>query len=435
MKVVHLSTHDISGGAARAAYRLHSGLRRLGHDSYMVVAHRRGDDCTVKRFNPPMDLPSRLRRRLRRERITRGFARYRDSRPAGYELFSDDRSQYGAAVVSQLPPCDVINLHWIAGFMNYDSFFAQVPQDIPIVWTLHDINPFTGGCHYDHGCGKYTDRCGACPQLGSRDTGDLSEEIWQRKREAFEQIEPARLRIVTPSRWLASEAERSTLFGRFPVSAIPYGLDTDVFSPRDRCLARDALEVPEEAGVVLFAAASVGNRRKGFALLAQALTSLNDLSNLFLISLGRGRPIVDSKIPHLHLGHIENDRLLSLVYSAADVFVIPSLQEAFGQTALEAMACGTPAVGFAIGGIPDMVRPGITGLLAPPEDVAALGVAIVELLRDAGRRVEMSDNCRRIAVKEYSLEAQAQRYVELYEKVLAQNQASSAERHALPNPD
>jgi glycosyltransferase involved in cell wall biosynthesis len=124
-------------------------------------------------------------------------------------------------------------------------------------------------------------------------------------------------------------------------------------------------------------------------------------------------------IPHLHLGHVGHERLVSLVYNTADVFVIPSWQENFPQTALEAVACGIPAIGFEVGGIPDIIRPDITGLLVPLKDVAALAAAIAELLRDPDRRARIAANCRRIAMQEYSLELQAQRYVDLYRSVLA----------------
>jgi glycosyltransferase involved in cell wall biosynthesis len=423
MNILHINTVDNVGGAARAAYRLHTGLRRLGQDSSMFVAQCSSNDPTVRAFTPSTDLPSFLYRHLRQAWIMLSFARYRASRPAGYKPFSDDRTQHGDALLSQLPSCDVINLHWIAWFVDYQSFFARAPLGTPIVWTLHDMNPFTGGCHYDDGCGKYLDRCGACPQLGSNNQGDLSHQIWQRKRRIFEQIEPGRLHVVTPSRWLAGEARRSSLFARFSVSVIPYGLDIHVFSPRDRLIARDALKIPQDASVILFAAQSVGNRRRGFTLLAQVLVSLNDLPNLFLVSLGSVGPAINVQVPHLHLGTISgNDRLLSLIYSAADLFVIPSLQDNLPNTVLESLACGTPVVGFNVGGIPDMVRPGVTGLLAPAQDVAALRAVIIELLQDPTERSEMSANCRRIAIEEYALEVQAHRYVELYETMVCGRQ-------------
>ena len=418
MKILHLNTYDIEGGAARAAHRLHKGLGRLGLDSSMFVLQARSKDATVTTFEPTMDLFGRLRRRFRREQITHSFARYRKCHPVGYDPFRTDCSEHGADLVRQLPHCEVVNLHWISDFVDYQEFFSAVPQSKPVVWTLHDMNPFTGGCSYDDDCGRYTDGCGACPQLGSGQVRDLSHRIWQRKRRIFAQIPDGRLHLVSPSRWLASEARRSPTLGRFPVSVVPYGLDLDDFSPRDRSFARNVLGLPQDASIILFCADWLGGRRKGFSQLAHALAGLEKLNNLLLISLGSRIPTLDIAIPHVHLGSIQNDRFLSLVYSAADIFVISSLQDNLPNTVLEAMACGTPVVGFAVGGIPDMVRPSKTGLLVPPSDVIALRAAIVQLLEDHSARKELAANCRRIAVEEYSLVLQARRYGELYKSLL-----------------
>jgi len=394
----------------------------------MLVARRLRDDPTVTAFVPPMDLSSRLRRLLRRREITRSFTPYRMSRPEGNDRFSHHRSEHGDSLLRQLPPCDVINLHWIATFVDYQAFFPEVIRHTPVVWRLPDMNPFTGGCHYDDGCGRFAERCGACPQLGSTDPEDLSASIWRRKQAIYGRIVPGGVHIVATSRWMADQVEGSVLLHGFPVTIIPNGVDTEDFSPRDQRFARNLFDIPQEAKVVLFAATSLDNRRKGFELLVQALARIRDVPKLLLVSVGRGKALIDGRIPHVHLGHMENDRSLSLAYSAADVFAIPSRQEAFGLTALESLACGTPVVGFAAGGVPDMVRPGITGLLAPVHDVKALASAIVQVLQDPEARAEMAANCRRIAVQEYALETQAQRYRALYEMVLANHSRSRTVR-------
>jgi glycosyltransferase involved in cell wall biosynthesis len=224
---------------------------------------------------------------------------------------------------------------------------------------------------------------------------------------------------VAPSRWLAAEAQRSSLLHKFPATVIPLALDTEVFCPRDRRAAREALGISPNALVVLFVASLISQSLKGFALLAQALNGLSDLTNLLLVSVGREAPSAEFQIPHLPLGYLGNERLRSLVYSAADVFVIPSLYDNLPQTVLEATACGIPVVGTAVGGIPDMIRPGVTGWVVPPQDVGALRAAIRALLQDPATRAEMAANCRRIAVEEYALEVQARRYIELYEAILA----------------
>jgi glycosyltransferase involved in cell wall biosynthesis len=423
MKIVHLAKNDLQGGAARAAYRLHKGLQSVGHESFMVVASRSGDDPNVIAVDRPMDLMSRVRRGLRQYRIAQDFRHYGNSRPSGYDLFSDDRNAYASTLPRQIPSCDIINLHWVSGLLAYGPFFARMPQSKPIVWTLHDMNPFTGGCHYDLGCGRYVDRCGACPQLGSSDEGDLSYQIWLRKQRAFSRVSPSRLRIVTPSRWLAEEVKRSSILGRFPVTIIPYGLNVDDFAPKNRAAARELLGVPQDAKVVLFLAELTNSRRKGFALLAEALTRCAGMvPKLSLVSLGHDKPLMQVQIPWLHLGSLGNDRFLSMVYSLADLFVICSLQDNLPNTVLEAMACGVPVVGVGVGGIPDMIRNGVNGLTVPSDPVA-LCTAISDLLNGTEKRMAMSAMCRRIAVEEYSLELQAQRYCEVYKSLLCSDDA------------
>jgi glycosyltransferase involved in cell wall biosynthesis len=418
MKIVHVSTEDISGGAGRATYRLHTGLRRLGLDSSMYVVNRRSKDVDVAVFDASMKWTDRIRRRLRRRRIARDFARYGASRPAGFEIFSDDRGEFGEDLVQHLPPCDIMNLHWIARYVDYETFFSAVPKKIPVVWRIADMNPITGGCHYDEGCGKYLVGCGSCPQLGSDDPHDLSRQVWTRKQKIFGGVEPHRLHFVALNRWMASNLAQHPFLNRFPVTIIPNGLDTDIFVPRDRKAAREILRFPHDATIVLFVASNVHIRYKGFLPLIEALSGLKERSNLLLVSVGATSQLkLGIPIPHMNLGPINDDRLLALTYNAADLFVIPSLQDNSPNTVLESMACGIPVVGFETGGVPDMVRHGVTGLLAPCNDVAALRAAIEDLIQKPSKREEMGVNSRRVALHEYSLAVQARRYSELYQSL------------------
>jgi len=423
--IVQINTTDCSGGAARAAYALHRGLRRLGHQSLMFVKTRISMDDSVKLFNPSMDFPGRLRRYMRRKRIAYSIRRYKHSRPQGYKDFREDRSEYFKNPLNQIPPCDVINLHWIAEFIDY-QILPQAAHRAPLVWTLHDMNAFTGGCHYDHDCGKFVDSCGACPQLGSNNEKDLSRKIWRRKKRIFERIPSDRLRIVTPSQWLAEETRRSSLLGDRPIDVIPNSLDTVEFAPRDKACSRKILGISQETKTVLFSAQSITNFRKGFHLLTQILNCLPDLSDALLISIGGGIPPSPPAKTYMPIGFVDNNRLLSLLYSAADVFVIPSLQDNLPNTVLESMACGTPAVGFAVGGIPDMIRHGETGILAPPYDIKAFCEGILELLHNNEKRAEMSLTCRQVIEKEYSMESQARNYCALYNKILNMSHEQSS---------
>jgi glycosyltransferase involved in cell wall biosynthesis len=418
VRVVHINTYDQLGGAARSAYRLHKGLRELGADSFMYVLNKASYDPSVVQYQPPMDLRTRLSRIVRREVLLRSVRRYEASAPLGLANFSDDRSIYSSDPWGSLPNHDLAHLHWIVGFVDYAAFFASLSPGIPVVWTLHDMAPLTGGCHWNQGCTKFSQECGACPQLGSRAVSDWTRGVWQRKEKSLEKIPSDQLHIVTPSRWLQEERKRSSLLSRFSGSVIPYGLDTDLFAPRHRDTARDVLGLPLDAKVVLFLADSVSIPRKGFHILVEALAGIDSVQKMLLLSLGSGEPAVPNSVAHTHVGPVQNDRILSYAYSAADVFVAPSLQDNLPNTILESFASGTPVVAFDIGGIPDAVRPGVTGLLAKPGDPASLRAAILDLLSNHEMRRKMASNCRDVAVNEYSLKLQAQRYIELYQRML-----------------
>jgi glycosyltransferase involved in cell wall biosynthesis len=341
-------------------------------------------------------------------------------------FFTDDRSELGSDLIRQLPACEIVNLHWIAGFVDYRSFFRAVAARMPLVWTLHDANPFTGGCHYYGPCERFMRGCGLCPELGSSSERDLSRAIWQRKKESYSFLRSGRLQVVTPSRWLAGEVQKSALLGGFPVRTIPNGFETEVFSPRDRVLAREMLGVPRDSKVVLFAAQSLGERRKGFAALAQALAPFSPDTGIHLVSVGHADCLLDVRLPHLNLGLVDNDRILSWVYSAADVYVAPTLDDNLPNTVMEAMSCGTPVVGFDTGGVPEMVRNGMSGFVVPKGDTGALRQAILRLLDNSALRTEMAGNSRRIAVEGYDIRLQARRYLSLYQDLLPRSHPGSA---------
>ena len=385
----------------------------------MLVASRRTDDPRVTEIVRSRRLEDRVRRFAWRHILRKSAARYASSRPDVTRLFFDDRSELGADLMRQLPPCDIFNLHVIYGFVDFRSFFRAVPRRTPLVWTLRDPIPFTGGCHYYGPCRRFNDRCGVCPELGSGNENDLSRAIWQRKRAAYSSIPEGRLHLVAPSRWLAGEARQSTLLGRFPVSVIPNGLDTEVFSPRDLMMARAALDIPRDTRVVLFVAASVRDPRKGFTMLAEALAPLPSDAGIHLVSVGRDGFSPNIPLPTLSLGYIENDRILSLAYSAADLYVTPTLDDNLPHTAMESLSCGTPVVGFEVGGVPDMVRNGVSGFVVPKGDTVALRQAILRVLDNPTLRAELAANARRIAVEEYGLMTLARRYLELYTSVAA----------------
>jgi glycosyltransferase involved in cell wall biosynthesis len=422
VKIVHIGTNDVVGGAARAAYRLHDGLQRLGQDSTMFVAAKFSQDPAVIQFEPSKHWGPRFLRTLRRAEITLDASR--SASPAGHSIFSDDRSVYSAEPWRQRLRADLIQLHWVATFVDYRPFFQTLPGSVPLVWTLHDMNPFTGGCHYDGGCARFIEQCGRCPQLDSRRQNDLSNKIWRRKLQALRILAPERLHVVTPSKWLGQQVSQSSLLSRFPSSVIPYGLDTEVFQPRNPLVMREALGISTQARVVLFIADSTNDPRKGFKLLASALEDFESNFDIVLLSVGHGKPLQFSRFPHVHVETIQDDRLLSFIYSCADVFVVPSLQDNLPNTILESIACGTPVVGFRAGGIPDVILDGETGLLAAKGSVEDLHRGVLELLKNPKRRDDMSRNCRRLALESYSIGMQAFRYLQLYTELTSKREDS-----------
>ena len=181
MTIVHIGSRDGGDGAGRAANRLHCALRELHQDSRMMVAERRTEDPSVKRAELSRSLGARLERNLRRLEIQWSASRYLATKPAESTFFTDDRSEYGSGLIRQIPNCNVMNLHSVAGLIDYATFFPALPKGLPLVWTLHDSNPFTGGCHNHGPCLAFRQECGRCPVLGSTVGRDLSCAIWRRK--------------------------------------------------------------------------------------------------------------------------------------------------------------------------------------------------------------------------------------------------------------
>ena len=387
----------------------------------MFTLRKKTVDPSVIKFHSDTTIFSLLRRAVRNQWILYEFSRYKRSRPEGLEIFSDDRSRYTQDILSQLPDCDIVNLHWITGFIDYRSFLGNAHKLPPIVWTLHDMNAFTGGCHYNLGCTKYMHACGACPQLGSDNPNDLSHRIWNRKKKVFDQIKKENIHFVAPSHWLAGKAQESKLLARFKVSTIQYSLDTDDFAPRNKHHAREILGIPLDANTIVFIAQSIQNRRKGFELLRKALSDCDDIDKLFVITVGKNSAPLNLKVPALQIGYLESERLLSMVYSAADLFIIPSLQDNFPNTILESLACGTPVVGFNSSGISEMIQSSRTGILTPVRNIEKFRAAISDLLKNERKRDEMAANCRHTALKLYATGTQARKYERLYESIMNKN--------------
>jgi glycosyltransferase involved in cell wall biosynthesis len=318
-------------------------------------------------------------------------------------------------------------LHWITGGMLKVSSLRALRR--PLVWTLHDMWAFTGGCHYDNDCGRFAAVCGQCPVLRSTHQFDLSQIGWRRKYKAYGNLP---LHIVTPSRWLGDLAQNSPLLGRFPVSVIPNAIDTNVFRPVDKQLARQLLGLPAERKIILFGALrATTEERKGYRFLVDALMKLSagasdDKLTAAVLGASRPKEVPDLGMESIFLGTMSDDVSLALAYSAADVLVAPSSQENLSNAVMESLSCGTPVVAFRIGGMPDMIAHENNGYLAKPFDTADLANGLAWVLADPRRHAALGSNAREFVIGNFSSQRIAGRHTELYERVLGERAAALA---------
>jgi glycosyltransferase involved in cell wall biosynthesis len=413
MNPLIISTFDVSGGAARAAFRLHKGLIMMNVDSRMLVQYKSSDEKTV------ITSQNKLEKWINRMRPTLDNLPLAFYPKHNYATFSPqwfpDLIQ---SKIKQLSP-DIINIHWSCGYVQIESIakFAK-----PLIWTLHDMWAFTGGCQYSLECDRYLNSCGACIQLHSQKEQDLSRWVWERKAKAWKHLN---LTIVTPSVWLAECVRKSSLLQNYRVEVIPNGIDIQRYKPINRSLAREWLNLPQDKQLILFGAASTSQPRKGFHLLKSALQSLSQTKlqdNLELVVFGASQLDEQSNFGFKchYLGNFNDDVSLALVYAAADVFVAPSTQDNLPNTVMEALACGTPCVGFDIGGMPDMIEHQRNGYLAKPIDVESLAAGIDWVLSDSDRSLNLQQRAREKVEQEFSLELQARRYSQLFAEVISQ---------------
>ncbi|HEY5752955.1 MAG TPA: glycosyltransferase [Chthoniobacterales bacterium] len=414
LRVTQLSTTDTVGGAAVAAKRLHHALLEQGVASTFYVARRLTHDENVVEFKVAKHAPRQLNRYIY------ALAKRLNPRPyfPGGGLFTGAWTLLGHVPLRVMPAADIYHLHWIAGFVDFRSL-PRLARRSPIVWTFHDMNAFTGGCHYDHHCGRFTEQCGMCPFLQSNDSRDATFRTIQRKSRVLQAIPRSRLVVVTPSEWLASEARRSSLFGKFVTRVIPYGIDLSVYKPVDRAVVRARLGFAPDDRVVLFVAENLVDGRKGFRETLETLSRITNFPRLRILTLGN--PANSPQMAGLqcrHVGSVRDPLEIRDIYNAADVFIITSLQDNFPNTVVEALACGTPVVGFATGGIIDAVENGVCGLLSATGDIAGLTNCLLTILNDDARRNAMRPAARNRAEKHYGAARQAQAYRALYEEIL-----------------
>jgi glycosyltransferase involved in cell wall biosynthesis len=402
MKVLMMHRDDGRvGGAQIQMNRLRAGLRSRGVDAQILRREGDASESESMPYYPKV------------ERCVGAFTR---------RVGLNDIHLLSSHAVPGLPAvaeADVIDLHCLhSGTFSYLALPALAAKK-PLVFTFHDMWPITGHCHASLDCERWKTGCGQCPYPGTEPAirRDATALEWKLKKWACERSD---FTIVTPSKWLAEMVDQSFLAGR-QVHHIPHGLDVEVFRPLDKSKCRALLGIPEGKAVLLCAIENMERPLKGGKLLAQALENVPESirRDCVLLVFGRSSRSLVQQIPMqvVELGYLGADSLKVIAYSAADLLLNPSRAESFGLVALEAMACGTPVVAFAVGGLPELVRPGLTGMLAKPEDPHDFSEKIVAMLSDRRSLEAMATRARQLVLDEFSLELQVTRSISLYQSV------------------
>jgi glycosyltransferase involved in cell wall biosynthesis len=399
---------QLPGGAGLAAQRLHLALCRAGVLSRMFYGSGEAVDASMQ---PVFQNRSFFWRNA--EALANSW-RGRRTVADGF-VTSPRWVRQTRLVATGLSP-ELINLHWVARWLDLPSFFGSLPMGLPVVWTVHDLIPITGGCHYPGECDGFTQQCGNCPQQKKPHPQDATRKFFRLKAEWYRKLN---LHFVGNSEWTTAQIRRSGLAAHArSIHTIPLGLDTGQFMPVEKSCARKALGIPKNRMVIGFACADLTEARKGAQGLLEAFKSLPG-AEIFLVTFGAGRWPQTMGVDTLQLGGINSPRLQSLFYSALDVFVTPSRAETFGNTAMEAMACETPVVAYATSGLRDVVVDGETGLLGREiGSVSGLAGMLRWMLVHPAERLRMGLAGRQRVIQNFSDHLMAERYQSLYESLV-----------------
>ncbi len=424
MKVLLINTSERTGGAALAASRLMDALNHNGVQCKMLVRDKQSDRLTVA----PLPASPLHRLYFLWERFVvwcaNGFHKQ--------GIFGVDIANAGTDVtcLPEFREADVIHLHWVnQGFLSLAGLQKILRSGKPVVWTLHDMWPFTAICHYADTCDKYVTACHHCPQLHGNSWGDMAARVFARKLRLLDAA--SNLHFVTCSKWLQGLASRSRLAGNHPVLSIPNAINTALFCPGTPEEGRRLFQLPAERKLLLFGAQKVTDERKGITFLAEALEILAQKAPVLAATIdvvvigGKADTLRDlfSRYPLHAVGYVSDERQIASLYQAVDAYVSPSLQDNLPNTIVEATTCGTPCIAFGVGGIPEMIVHRHTGYVAAPRDAADLAEGIAFVLTDEERRRQLGCEAARHAAQTYAEHVVAMQHIRLYNRISTQTNA------------
>jgi len=427
MKVLQLWKSDSpqgGGGGATSMYRLHCSLRKAGIDSQILCERKLTDSPHVQVIEHSK--PTKVA-----EKVIKQFT----SRLGLNDIYRI--SSFNLKKLKPILEADILHFHGIhGGFINYLAL-PGLTAGRPSVFTLCDMWPLTGHCAFSFDCDRWKTGCGHCPYPNAHPPikRDATKLEWKLKDWVYSH---SNLTIVSKSKWLTKMAKQSELLNRYPIHEIPNGIDTKVYQPLDKTQCRSKLGLSADKKVLMFAAVKLDDFRKGGDLLLKALKRLPQTlkKETILLMLG-AEGCIEAEVADMQvvrLGFISDDHFKAICYSAADLFLFPTRAETFGNVALESIACGTPVVSFAVGGVPDIVRPGITGYLAQPENVNNFSQKIAEFLEDKRLLNQLSEQCPIIVRQEFAIEDYARKHVDLYCNLLQSHEKIACLSSKTPPP-
>lgn len=414
LKVVHLNTYDGNGGAGRACLRLSDALNANGIDSEVLVYYKFGQNSKIKNLSKGLFAKMKAIFNIMAERY---FARlFVKAVKTPFSL-----QWFGKSLIHNktLKEADIIHLHWINhGFLS-PKFLAELDLlDKPIVWTFHDSNAFTGGCHVRYSCENFHQQCGNCPLLRSSGKDDISHKNWLRKQKAYSELN---FHIVAPSNWMAKSVKESSLLGMRNLNVIPNTIEIAIFKPYVKSEAKKILKIAANHFVIMSGfMPSKNDKHKGTQYLIAALNELssrpeipNEQIELVIFGNKDEKNMPNFPFKTTFLGTINKDEHLAKCYAAADVFVLPSLEDNLPNTVMESLSCATPVVAFKTGGIPDMVKHLQNGYLAKYENATDLADGIEWLFLHEDKEI-IQKEARRTILNHFAPAVIATKHEELY---------------------
>ncbi|MDD2412203.1 MAG: glycosyltransferase family 4 protein [Bacteroidales bacterium] len=423
MKVVLINTSDSGGGAAIACKRLMEALTLEGIDVRMLVMTKKSQIVQIQAFKKSKYNKYASLFRFMYERLSFVFHEKDKS-----VRFAFSPANIGVDISNHpwIKEADIVHIHWInGGFLSLKSLNKLLEKKKNHVFTFHDMWLFTGGCHYAGDCINYETQCHHCPFLKRPSENDLSSKVWNKKASLFKE---KKLNIVCCSEWLAKTARKSSLLQDANIQNIPNPISLIEFKPKDKTEIREKLQIPTKDFVLLFGAANINDKRKGFVYLLDALKILKEKNQiktkLTIAVFGKAKDFDPNQIPFpvINLGQISSLEKMAEVYAMADLFILPSLEDNLPNTVMESLACGTPVVAFNIGGIPEMVEHEKTGIIVDKVSAETLANGILKAIQSPNIS-QWSSNARRKVEEEYNQQAVAQKYIKVYNNIIETHEA------------